>query len=84
MAQETTRDLELNLWGSTVTVPKGTKVRLVKGASGTKGDLYAVDSVKLLIGLTGNAHDPHYRYAFVPTDAVGETEPEAAPAAPGI
>lgn len=68
----TTRDLELDLWGSKVTLPKGTRVRLIKGASGTEGDLYAVESTKLLMDLTGNTHDPNYRYAFVPTDAVAE------------
>lgn len=84
MAHETTKDLELDLWGSKVTLPQGTKVRLIKGASGTRGDLYAVDSVKDLIALTGNAHDPRYRYAFVPTDAVAEAAPEAPAPARGF
>ena len=70
MAHETNRDVPLELWGSNVIIPKGTRVRLVKDASGTKGDLWAVESVSFLIKLTGNSHDPKYRYAFVPDDAV--------------
>lgn len=84
MTHETNRGLELNLWGQKVTLPAGTKVRLIKEASGTEGDLYAVESVKLLIELTGNAHDPHYRYAFVPTDAVAEVKPEATELGPRL
>lgn len=68
----TNRDLKMNLWGTEVTLPEGTEVELIKGASGTEGDLYAVKSTQLLIDLTGNTHDPKYRYAFVPTDAVDE------------
>lgn len=64
------RDVSMNYHGTPITLPAGTTVTLVKEASGTEGDLYAVQSVKLLIELTGNAHDPKYRYAFVPTDAV--------------
>jgi hypothetical protein len=45
---------------------------LVKGASGTKDDLYAVADAKLLVDLTGNSHDPKYRYAFVDHADVGE------------
>ncbi|QSY98569.1 hypothetical protein J2J97_32205 (plasmid) [Rhizobium bangladeshense] len=66
------RDVQLTLWGSEVTLPAGTAVHLVKGADGIKGDLYAVTSVPLLVKLTGNAHDPKYRYAFVDHADVGE------------
>lgn len=66
------RDVQCNLWGSDVTLPAGTRVMLVKGASGTKGDLYAVADAKLLVDLTGNSHDPKYRYAFVDHADVGE------------
>lgn len=52
------------------TIPKGTRVHLVKGADGMRGDLWAVSSVSLLVNLTGNNWDPHYRYAWVPADAV--------------
>jgi hypothetical protein len=58
-------DVTANLWGSVVTIPAGTRCELVRGASGTKGDLFAIADVAKLIELTGNAHDPHYRYAFV-------------------
>lgn len=68
----TSRDLEMNLWGGRFTVPAGTEVTLVRDASGTEGDLYAVASVALLMQLTGNTHDPTYRYAWVPNDAVEE------------
>lgn len=75
MMPRTTRDLQLTLWGAAVTLPKGTAVTLVKGGSGTEGDVYAVRDTALLVKLTGNRHDPRYRYAFVPTDAV-EQRPE--------
>ena len=71
---ETTKDVGLNLWGSSVTIPKGTRVHLVKGASGNRGDLWAVVSTKLLTELTKNAHDPIYRYAWVPSDAVASVK----------
>ena len=64
------RDVEMVYHGTPITLPAGTIVDLIKGASGTQGDLYAVRSIALLIELTGNTHDPKYRYAFVPTDAV--------------
>lgn len=62
------RDVDMLYYGTPFMLPAGTKVRKVKGASGI--DLYAVDSTALLIELTGNTHDPKYRYAFVPADAV--------------
>lgn len=34
------------------------------------GAAYAVDDVPLLIKLTGNPHDPLYRYVFVPNSIV--------------
>lgn len=72
MPHVTNRDLPMNLWGSSFTLPKGTRVRLVKNASGTEGDLWAVESIALLIELTGNSHDPKYRFAFVPADSVDQ------------
>lgn len=62
---KTTKDLPMNLWGTPVVLPAGTKVEQI-GIGGQ----YAVVSTKLLIELTGNTHDPKYRYAFVPEDAV--------------
>lgn len=70
----TTRELPLNLWGVEAILPAGTQVHLVEGASGTRGNLWAVSSEPLLIELSGgNTHDPKYRYAFVPEDAVEMT-----------
>ena len=68
--KRTNRDLRMNLWGSEVIIPKGTEVMLVQQADGIKGDLWAVRSEQLLMDLTGNTHDPKYRYAFVPDDYV--------------
>lgn len=67
----TSRDLPLTLWGTDVVLPAGTEVMLLENTSGTAPfDLWAVKSEKLLMQLTGNAHDPKYRYAWVPADAV--------------
>lgn len=68
----TNRDLPMVAWDTPVILPKGTLVRLIKNASGTEGDLWAVSSKKLLMALTGNTHDPKYRYCWVPADAVEE------------
>jgi hypothetical protein len=56
--------------GQGVTFDKGTHVQLIKGASGTQGDLWAIESADLVAELTGNAHDAEYRYCFVPVDSV--------------
>lgn len=69
-------DHEMTLWGCTFVLPKGTQVQLIKGASGTQGDLWAVRHVKLLKELTGNHHDPVYRYCFVNSELV-EAEEQA-------
>jgi hypothetical protein len=53
-----------------VTIPAGTQLVAVQNGIGTE---YAVSSVALLIKLTGNTHDPKYRYCFVPSDVVGES-----------
>lgn len=66
----TTRSLELSFCGSKFTLPAGTLCHLVKGADGLKGDLYAVSQAKVIMDLTGNKHDPIYRYCWVPADAV--------------
>jgi hypothetical protein len=52
------------------TLPKGASVVLVKRADGIKGDLWAVRDAKIIMGLTGNTHDPKYRWTWVPDDAV--------------
>lgn len=66
-------DVTKTLWGSEFTLPAGTDVHLIKGASGVRGDMYAVTSVKLLTQLTGNDHDPKYRYCFVEHSDVDES-----------
>jgi hypothetical protein len=48
-----------------VTIPAGTRAVLVEGTGGG----WAVDDVPLLVKLTGNNHDPHYRYAWLPAEA---------------
>jgi hypothetical protein len=68
------QDHELTIWGSTITLPRGTRLSLIKNASGTEGDLWAVSSTRLLQELTGNMHDPVYRYCFVPQELVS-TDP---------
>jgi hypothetical protein len=65
MRHVTSKDIPMSLWGSPVVIPKGTEVILVKGASGIEGDLWAIKSERLLMDLTGNTHDPKYRYVFV-------------------
>lgn len=49
-----------------VTIPAGTRVALVP----IPAPEWVVDDVPLLVKLTGNAHDPKYRYCVVPADAV--------------
>ena len=66
MASMTNRDLPMHLWGTDVVIPKGTQVMHIKGTGGG----YAVRNIELLAELTGNTHDPKYRYAWVPDDAV--------------
>jgi len=64
------RDVSMTYCGTPITLPAGTRVHLIKGASGTQGDLWAVSDIRQLMDLTGNRHDPKYRYAWVPADAV--------------
>lgn len=64
------QDHAITWMGHAFILPKGTQVQLIKGASGTKGDLWAVQHEKLLMELTGNTHDPRYRWCFVPEDLV--------------
>lgn len=77
----TSHMITMKAFGSVFTLPPGTRVHLVVGADGIKGDLWAVSDVKLLQELTGNAHDPKYRYAWVDaaavkvTHAAGEASP---------
>lgn len=68
----TRRDLALTAWGSSFTLPAGTPVTLIKGADGLKGDLWAVRDARTLINLTGNSHDPIYRYCWIDAAEVVE------------
>jgi len=52
-----------------ITIPAGTLVELVDGPQGM---FWAVADVPLLMRLTGNTHDPKYRYICVPHALVGE------------
>lgn len=70
MTAKTNRDIETNLWGSRVTIPKGTPVHFVSGIGGG----WVVSSSKLLVELTGNTHDPKYRYAWI-SEADVDKEP---------
>jgi hypothetical protein len=63
---KTNRDIEAELWGSRVTIPAGTPVHFIKGAGGG----WVVSSAKLLMDLTGNTHDPKYRYAWINSNDV--------------
>lgn len=74
---KTNRDIHFpeNRMYPAFTIPQGTVVTLIKGASGTEGDLWAVRDAKLIMDLTGNTHDPKYRYTWVPADAVEAIDP---------
>lgn len=53
-----------------VEIPAGTRVALIPGLDGLTGDGWVVSDIALLVKLTGNSHDPHYRYCVIPSDAV--------------
>ncbi len=53
--------------GITITLPEGTVLRPVIDNGQVQ---YAVDDIDLLVRLTGNDHDPQYRYVYVPTEEV--------------
>jgi hypothetical protein len=57
-----------------VTLPEGTELVLVH--NGTRSE-YAVADVALLKRLTGNDHDPVYRYCFVPDEVVDVLQEQA-------
>jgi hypothetical protein len=63
------RDTSVTAWGTPITVPAGTRVRTAEQGTGL-GYFWAVADVPLLIQLTGNSHDPVYRWCEVPADAV--------------
>ncbi len=53
-----------------VTFPTGTRCQLIKGLIGGQQDGYVIADISLIIRLTGNAHDPKYRYVCVPDEFV--------------
>jgi hypothetical protein len=61
MQYRTKRDLPANLWGVQATIPKGSVVIHVTGAGGG----FAIADAKLLERLSGNTHDPKYRYVWI-------------------
>lgn len=88
MAYRTTRDLELRAWdhrglqgegAPSFILPAGSRAALVKGLSGLAGDGFAALNIRQLIELTGNSHDPKYRYVCLPADAIeGDSAAERA------
>lgn len=69
----TNKDVSLSPpWAASFVLPKGSEVQLMEGVDGLLGNRWAVSSVKLLVALTGNAHDPHYRFVFVETGDVDQ------------
>lgn len=66
-AYRTSRELDLIAFGIPIKVPAGTALVPSKGGMGVD---YAVASQAWLVAMTGNTHDPKYRFVFVPKDAV--------------
>lgn len=64
-------DVKTSFYGSDITLPEGAAVVWVEGNGGG----FALASTKLLIKLTGNTHDPVYRYAWVNREQVNGAEP---------
>lgn len=65
-----TCDHTVTEWGSTFTLPAGTEIMAVCRGVDMHTPLYAVKSSALLIELSGNNHDPKYRYCFVPPELI--------------
>lgn len=58
-------------------LPHGTPIALIKGLDGRAGDGFVVADIAALVELTGNPHDPHYRYVRVPERFIfGDSEEE--------
>ena len=74
MKHVTNKPLDMNLWGAFVTIKEGTPVILIKGADGLRGDMFAVADPRYLMDLTGNKHDPIYRYVFIENEHVSEVK----------
>jgi hypothetical protein len=61
----TNKDLELTAWVTAFTLPKGTIVQLIQILDGIRGGGFVVRDAKRLMNLTGNTHDPKYRYLWI-------------------
>lgn len=61
----TNKDITANIFGKQATLPKGSRVLLVHHLDGLKGAGFAAGNIKQLIELSGNAHDPKYRYFVI-------------------
>lgn len=64
-------DVPITYCGQAVVLPKGATVMPVTHPG--RNTQYALASVRLLKHLTGNMHDPKYRYAWVTRGDVEET-----------
>ena len=63
----TTAAVTLPYCGTTVTVPAGTQAVHVDEDGGG----WAIDDIAWLVQATGNTHDPHYRFLYLPAAAFG-------------
>lgn len=66
-----TEDYRTTFYGADIVLPAGAAVVFVEGNGGG----FALASTQLLIELTGNTHDPVYRYAWIPAQRVNGAEP---------
>ena len=58
---KTNKEIDMIYHGSRITIPKGSAVLHVDGNGGG----FALASTSQLIALTGNDHDPKYRYCWL-------------------
>jgi len=80
----TNKDLEITAFEcqapamrSKFILPAGSKAIFVRALDGVKGDGFAAGDPSQIVALTGNSHDPHYRYIPLAADDIeGETEDE--------
>ena len=70
-------DVAVEFHGYMVHAPKGTRLELVKGASGGRGDMYAIPPHACDAGVMGKAgtwsifgHDSKYHYIWASIDAI--------------
>jgi hypothetical protein len=76
---KTNAPVSLRAWGVVIELPAGSRVDVISGFDPLRGDGFVAADVDQLIALTGNSHDPKYRYLVVPASVVvGETLEEKA------